>query len=150
MGSFCDLYPPARRILVLDYLAMSAHNYRRMLVSRYREDSLDLERMIEGLKHLDVRDLLRLRDQVSLRLQELGEEQSPVSGVLEYRPYADGTLQAEVRRYYRKDGSVKEQGPYWYFRYHEGGRQKKLYLGKTDDPESILAVKRDVASRGSA
>ena len=109
-------------------------------MSGHREDSLDLERVSEGLKHLDVKDLVRLRDEINLRLQEIGEEQSPVSGVLEYRPYDDGTLQAEVRRYHRKDGSVKEQGPYWYFRYHEGGRQKKLYLGKTDDPESVLAV----------
>ena len=29
-----------------------------------------------------------------------------------------------------KDGSMKEHGPYWYFRYHEGGRQRTLYLGK--------------------
>ncbi len=142
MGPFLDLYPSPRRILVLDYLTVSAHNYREMLVSGHREDSLGLERMIEGLKHLDAKDLIHLRDEISLRLQELGEEQSPVSGVLEYRPYADGTLQAEVRRYYRKDGSVKEQGPYWYFRYHEGGRQKKLYLGKTDDPEGELARRR--------
>lgn len=148
MGPFLDLYPSPRRILVLDYCAVSAHNDRKMLVSGHREGSLDLKRIIEGLKHLDVKDLVRLRDEISLRLQELGEEQSPVSGVLEYRPYADGTLQAEVRRYYRKDGSVKEQGPYWYFRYHEGGRQKKLYLGKTDDPEEELARRRaDVESR---
>ena len=24
---------------------------------------------------------------------------------------------------------------YWYFHYREGGQQKTLYLGKTDDPE---------------
>ena len=53
--------------------------------------------------------------------------------MLEYRLYADGTLQAEVRRYVREDGSVKEQGPYWYFRYHENGKQKKLYLGRTEN-----------------
>lgn len=121
-----------------------------MVVSVHRERRMDLGRMIEGLKELDGEDLVRLRDEVCLRLREIGEEQSPVSGVLEYRPHADGTLQAEVRRYYRKDGSVKEQGPYWYFRYHEGGRQKKLYLGKTDDPEGVLAGKRNVGSRGLA
>lgn len=38
--------------------------------------------------------------------------------------------------------SVKEQGPYWYFRYQEEGKQKKLYLGKTNDPEGELAQKR--------
>ena len=65
-------------------------------------------------------------------------EPPPVGLRVEYRPHADGTLQKEVRRYYRKDGTPKEQGPYWYFRYHEGGRQKKLYLGRTDDPEDEL------------
>jgi hypothetical protein len=26
--------------------------------------------------------------------------------------------------------------------FHEGGKRKKLYLGKTSDPESMLATKR--------
>ena len=71
-----------------------------------------------------------------------GGGEQPVSGVVEYRPHADGTLQAEIRRYYRKDGSAKELGPYWYFRYHEGGKQKKIYLGRTDNPEAELSKKR--------
>lgn len=120
---------------------MSAHNYR-MTVRGHQQRSAGLERMLSGLKDLDRDDLIRLREDLDIRLRKLGEESSPVSGVLEYRPYADGTLQAEVRRYYRKDGSAKEQGPYWYFRYHEGGEQKKLYLGKTDDPESELSRRR--------
>ena len=120
---------------------VSAHNYR-MAVRGHHERSVDLERILSGLEYLDRNDLIRLRDDIDRRLRELGEESPPVSGVLEYRPYADGTLQAEVRRYYRKDGSVKEQGPYWYFRYHEGGKQKKLYLGRTDDPEGDLVRKR--------
>ena len=87
------------------------------------------------------------------RLRELGENpeerRKTVSGVVEYRPYADGTLQAEVRRYHRKDRSVKEQGPYWYFRLHEGGRQKKIYLGRTDDPENESVRKRARPTPGS-
>ncbi len=66
----------------------------------------------------------------------------PVTEVLEYRPYEDGYLQLELRRYIRRDGSARERGPYWYFQYHEGGKRKKLYLGKTSDPESTLAAKR--------
>jgi hypothetical protein len=62
--------------------------------------------------------------------------------VLEYRPHEDGYLQLELRRYVRRDGSARERGPYWYFQFHQGGKRKKLYLGKTSDPESILAVKR--------
>ena len=56
------------------------------------------------------------------------------------------SFQYEIRRYVRKDGSVKEHGPYWYFRYHEGGKQRTLYLGKTDNPEGVLQQKR--AGRG--
>ena len=66
----------------------------------------------------------------------------PVAEVLEYRPHEDGYLQLELRRYIRRDGSSRERGPYWYFQYHEGGKRKKLYLGKTSDPESTLAAKR--------
>ena len=50
--------------------------------------------------------------------------------------------QLELRRYIRRDGSAGERGPYWYFQYHEGGKRRKLYLGKTSDPESALAAKR--------
>ncbi len=121
---------------------MYAHN-RKMGARAHQGRHLDLEQMIAGLKDLGREDLLQLRENLGLRLRELGEESPPVSRVLEYRPYADGTLQSEVRRYYRKDGTAKEQGPYWYFRYHEGGKQKKLYLGKTDDPEGEVARKRE-------
>jgi hypothetical protein len=65
-----------------------------------------------------------------------------VTEVLLYRPYEDSYLQLELRHYIRRDGSARERGPYWYFQYHEGGKGKKLYLGKTSDPESALADKR--------
>jgi hypothetical protein len=65
-----------------------------------------------------------------------------VTEVLEYRPHEDGYLQLELRRYIRHDGSSRERGPYWYFQFHEGGKRKKLYLGKTTDPEGILTAKR--------
>jgi hypothetical protein len=111
---------------------------------------VDVGEIISGLEDLDEEELARVEAALRCRLRALGvdapvreaNEGRPVSGVVEYRPHADGTLQKEVRRYYRKDGTPKEQGPYWYFRYHEGGRQKKLYLGRTDDPEALLAEKR--------
>ncbi len=110
---------------------------------------MDVEQVIAGLEDLDRAELERLEEALDRRLRKLRQESPSVSGVLEYRPYADGTLQAEIRRYVRKDGSAKEQGPYWYFRYHEGGKQKKLYLGRTDDPEGELARKR-TASDGES
>ena len=66
----------------------------------------------------------------------------PVTEVLEYRPHEDGYLQLELRCYIRRDGSARERGPYWYFQFHEGGKRKKLYLGRTSDPQSALAAKR--------
>jgi hypothetical protein len=78
--------------------------------------------------------------QDATRIQE-GTAQ-PLTEVLQYRPHEDGYLQLELRRYIRRDGSARERGPYWYFQYHEGGKRKKLYLGKTSDPEGTLAAKR--------
>lgn len=69
-----------------------------------------------------------------------------VTEVLEYRPHEDGYLQLELRRYVRRDGSARPRGPYWYFQFHEGGKRKKLYLGKTDDPEGALSAKRTKSS----
>jgi hypothetical protein len=70
----------------------------------------------------------------------------PVTEVLEYSPHKDGYLQLELRRYIRRDGSTRERGPYWYFQYHEGGKRRKLYLGKSSDPQSTLVTKRTVSS----
>lgn len=83
-------------------------------------------------------------DQDSARLQN---DAAPlVTEILEYRLHEDGYLQLELRCYIRRDGSTRERGPYWYFQYHEGGKRRKLYLGKTDDPASALAVKRATLS----
>ncbi len=83
--------------------------------------------------------------EITPRIQE--DAAPPVTEVLEYRPHKDGYLQLELRRYIRRDGSARERGPYWYFQFHEGGKRKKLYLGKTSDPEEELARKR-TASEG--
>jgi hypothetical protein len=59
--------------------------------------------------------------------------------VLERRSYGQGVLQLETRAYRRKDGSVAERGPYWYFHYSEQGRQRTIYVGKTAEPERCVA-----------
>ena len=89
---------------------------------------------------MDTTDLDRLQRTIDQRRRQL--DPKPTSLVVEYRPHADGMLQLEKRLYVRKDGQVSERGPYWYFRYHYDGRQRTLYLGKTDDPEGKLAEKR--------
>jgi hypothetical protein len=115
-----------------------------------------VEEIIGRLPELTVSQLGRLEDEIrrerrrraslagggegALRAQEGAAP--PVTEVLEFRPHMDGYLQLELRRYIRRDGSARERGPYWYFQFHEGGKRKKLYLGKTSEPESTLAAKR--------
>jgi hypothetical protein len=69
------------------------------------------------------------------RRQLAGEEvlptaTGPSSTVIERRAYGSGVLQLEKRG---------ESGPYWYFHYRKDGKQKTVYLGKTDAPEIELA-----------
>ncbi len=120
-----------------------------------------VEEIIARLPELTGAQLGRLEDEIRRERQRRassagGREDAPrvqedaappVTEVLEYRPHEDGYLQLELRRYVRRDGSVRERGPYWYIQFHEGGKRKKLYLGKTSDPEGILATKRAVGSR---
>jgi hypothetical protein len=96
------------------------------------EDELRCERQRRSSSAGGGRDASHVQEDAAL----------PVTEVLEYRPHEDGYLQLELRRYVRRDGSARERGPYWYFQFHEGGKRKKLYLGKTSDPESTLADKR--------
>jgi hypothetical protein len=60
------------------------------------------------------------------------------STVLERRGYRNGLLQLEERTYTRKDGSEVRRGPYWYFHYRDDGKQKTLYIGKTEEPEAVV------------
>jgi hypothetical protein len=115
-----------------------------------------VEEIIGRLPELTGSQLGRLEDELRRERQRRassagGGEDAPhdqegaaplVTEVLEYRPPEDGYLQLELRRYIRSDGSARERGPYWYFQFHESGKRKKLYLGKTSDPEGTLAAKR--------
>ncbi len=72
---------------------------------------MDVQTLISGLKGLDRADLTRVETALKRRQQRLEADSpgggTPVSDVLKYRPHADGYLQLEVRRYRRKDGSIK-------------------------------------------
>ncbi|MFL5992195.1 MAG: hypothetical protein ACJ73W_09410, partial [Rubrobacteraceae bacterium] len=55
---------------------------------------------------------------------------APSSTIIERRTYGSGVLQLEMR-----GGS----GPYWYFHHRKDGKQKTVYIGKTEEPEIKLA-----------
>ncbi len=62
--------------------------------------------------------------------------------MVERRDHQNGVLQLERRAYRRKkDGELTQRGPYWYFHFREGGRQRTLYIGKTDNPETVVGEK---------
>jgi hypothetical protein len=75
-----------------------------------------------------------LQKAIHRRRQHIGD--GPLSSVVERRDYRNGVLQLEKRAYRRKDGGLTQRGPYWYFHFREGGRQKTMYVGQTDDPEA--------------
>lgn len=73
---------------------------------------------------------------------EQGDEEPPASEVIRRLPHEGGELTLETRGAKRKDGSTSRHGPYWYFRWREGKKQRVLYLGKTDEPVQLLYAKR--------
>jgi len=78
------------------------------------------------------------REDLIRRVEELEKENERLRGygtVVERRPYQGGWLQLEYRRN-KKTGTLS--GPYWQFRYLEGGKQKVKYIGKTENPETVL------------
>ncbi len=97
---------------------------------------MNLDPIIEQIATMGGADLNRIQHAIDSRRKALAQ-----SNVIERRAHANGVLQLESRAYRRKDGGLTRRGPYWYFHYREGGEQKTLYIGKTDDPESKLHEK---------
>ena len=109
---------------------MCMHNNRR-----------SVDALIDSIAEMDEQELDRL--QAAIDRRRGGSKQSTV---LERREYRNGILQLEGRAYRRKkDGELTERGPYWYFHYREGGKQRTLYIGKTDNPE---AKANEIMERG--
>jgi hypothetical protein len=93
-----------------------------------------VDNIVAAIAQMNQWELDRLQAALNHRRGELKKKQSPV---LERREYRNGLLQLEGRTYQRKkDGELKQRGPYWYFHYREGGGQRTLYVGKTDNPEA--------------
>jgi hypothetical protein len=95
--------------------------------------------IISQVEQMNAEALDRIQEAVDRRRRQLGDE--PVSTVVERRNYGNGILQLERRAYRRKDGGLTERGPYWYFHFREGGKQRTIYVGKTDDPEAVVNEK---------
>ena len=96
---------------------------------------ISIETLISLISQANANQLHHLQKAIDQRRQHLADR--PLSTVVERRDYQNGVLQLERRAYRRKkDGGVTQRGPYWYFHFREGGRQKRMYLGQTDDPEA--------------
>ena len=98
-------------------------------------DTLTTTALIERVDAMDADQLDRLQATIDRRRGELAREEvvptaGPSSTVIERRAYGSGVLQLEKRG---------ESGPYWYFHHRKDGKQKTVYVGKTDDPEIKLA-----------
>jgi hypothetical protein len=97
---------------------------------------MNMETMVSLVERMNAEQLDQLQQAINRRRQQIGDR--PVSTVVERRDYQNGVLQLEKRAYRRKDGGLTERGPYWYFHFREGGRQKTMYVGQTDDPEARM------------
>jgi hypothetical protein len=91
--------------------------------------------LIEQIQTMDARELDQLQSAVDRRRRELAGVEvappaAPSSTIIERRTYGSGVLQLEMR-----GGS----GPYWYFHHRKDGKQKTVYIGKTEEPEIKLA-----------
>jgi hypothetical protein len=98
-------------------------------------DMMTTAALIERVDTMDAEDVDRLQAAIERRRSQLaGDEVVPTAGpssiVVERRAYGSGVLQLEKRG---------ESGPYWYFHHRKDGKQKSVYLGKTDAPEIKLA-----------
>jgi hypothetical protein len=96
---------------------------------------MDIQAIISLINQANAQQLHQLQKAIDRRRQQIGG--GPLSTVVERRDYQNGVLQLEKRAYRRKkDGGLTQRGPYWYFHFREGGRQKTMYVGQTDDPEA--------------
>ncbi len=94
----------------------------------------NVDAITSALDHLDSNDLDRLQAAIDAR-----RHQTSVSSVVERRDHLDGILQLEYRT---NPKTGKQRGPYWYFKYRVDGRQKTVYVGATDEPETKLSQTR--------
>jgi hypothetical protein len=94
---------------------------------------MHIDIIVASIEQMNTEELDLIQEAVDRRRHQIGR--GPVSKVVERRDYRNGVLQLESRAYRCKNGKLTERGPYWYFHFREGGRQRTKYLGQTDNPE---------------
>ena len=97
---------------------------------------MNIDAIISLIQQANANQLHQLQQAIDRRRRQIGDR--PLSSVVERRDYQNGVLQLEKRAYKRKDGQLTQRGPYWYFHFREGGRQKTMYVGQTDNPEARM------------
>jgi hypothetical protein len=96
---------------------------------------ISVETIISLIEQMSAEELDHLQQAINRRRQQMAD--GPLSTVVERRDYQNGILQLERRAYRRKkDSKLTQRGPYWYFHFREGGRQKTMYVGQTNNPEA--------------
>ena len=85
-----------------------------------------MDDIIASIERMSAKELDRLQEAI----RRTRDEQRG-SLVVERKSYLDGVLQLEYRRN-PKTGT--QRGPYWYYKWREGGRQRTRYIGQTEDP----------------
>jgi len=106
---------------------------------------MDVEEIIEAIFDLSADDLERV--QRAIDKWRGAARAARQSAIVERRGYRGGVLQHETRAYVRKDGKATTRGPYWFYKIYIDGRPSTLYLGKTDDPESLADEKLEELRR---
>jgi len=97
---------------------------------------IGMNTIVSGIEQMNPEELNKVQAAIDRRRRQIGD--GPVSTVVEHRDHRNGVLQLEKRAYRRKDGGLTERGPYWYFHYRQGGKQRTLYIGKTDNPKAVV------------
>jgi hypothetical protein len=97
---------------------------------------MNIDAIVSLIEQMSAEQLDQLQQAINRRRQQMAD--GPLSTVVERRDYRNGVLQLERRAYRRKDGGLTQRGPYWYFHFREGGRQKTMYVGQTNDPEARM------------
>ena len=92
------------------------------------------DEIVRAISTLSGPELNRVRKALEQRREQLLKQ----STVAQRRNHGRGILQLEYRAN-PKTGT--QRGPYWYFYWREGGKQRSVYVGKTDDPEEVLSKK---------